>query len=807
MQLQGLTDAEVADRRRKFGSNRLPEDKSKRLPRQLLSVLGEPMMALLVAAALISALLGDAIEAGALMVSVIFVISISLVQVRRTDKAVAALQVLSAPKATIYRNGEVVQLPSDEVVVDDLLILKEGDRVPADCVLVEDAYLQLDESILTGESVAVEKSRGDSALAGTLVVRGHAIAKVRSIGSASQLGQIGTLLKGEKKRTLLQKEVDRIVRVVATIALITSVTVSLVYALTRGEWLVGMLAGVAAAMALLPEELPIVLTIFLGLGAWRMAKSKVIVRNNPAIEMLGQVTVLCVDKTGTITMNEMTLVTQDTDVILYGALASIPGSFDPVDRAFLAVHKPDESMTLVREFPLSNENLVFCQIWRQSSGDLLAALKGAPEKVMEVCSLSPGQRSLLMAELDKSARAGLRILGVAKADVLESALTESSFENWDFEFVGLAAMKDPVRIGVGAAIAELESAGIRTILITGDYPQTAEAIGKEIGLLPGGGTINGDDIEKLSPEQLSALVRTQNIFSRVKPQQKLLIVQALQTQGEIVAMTGDGVNDAPALKRANVGLAMGKRGSEVAREAADLVIADDSFLSITEGVRAGRRIFANLRKAASYVIAIHIPIFGMALVPIASPLWPLVLLPIQIAILEIIIDPSASLAYESEPASKNQMQSKPRPKEEPMITSKVFRLALAQGAILFMGALSSFLIALGLGFSDERVRSVTFGTILLGNLLLMLTNRSSTAGLIELVSQRSNKVALIIFAAGIVAMFLIFSVEIIRSAFNLAELQPIEIAMVVICALPALIWFELYKWRARSRARAQTSNI
>lgn len=807
MQLQGLTDAEVADRRRKFGSNRLPEDKSKRLPRQLLSVLGEPMMALLVAAALISALLGDAIEAGALMVSVIFVISISLVQVRRTDKAVAALQVLSAPKATIYRNGEVVQLPSDEVVVDDLLILKEGDRVPADCVLVEDAYLQLDESILTGESVAVEKSRGDSALAGTLVVRGHAIAKVRSIGTASQLGQIGTLLKGEKKRTLLQTEVDRIVRVVATIALITSVTVSLVYALTRGEWLVGMLAGVAAAMALLPEELPIVLTIFLGLGAWRMAKSKVIVRNNPAIEMLGQVTVLCVDKTGTITMNEMTLVTQDTDVILYGALASIPGSFDPVDRAFLAVHKPDESMTLVREFPLSNENLVFCQIWRQSSGDLLAALKGAPEKVMEVCSLSPGQRSLLMAELDKSARAGLRILGVAKADVLESALTESSFENWDFEFVGLAAMKDPVRIGVGAAIAELESAGIRTILITGDYPQTAEAIGKEIGLLPGGGTINGDDIEKLSPEQLSALVRTQNIFSRVKPQQKLLIVQALQTQGEIVAMTGDGVNDAPALKRANVGLAMGKRGSEVAREAADLVIADDSFLSITEGVRAGRRIFANLRKAASYVIAIHIPIFGMALVPIASPLWPLVLLPIQIAILEIIIDPSASLAYESEPASKNQMQSKPRPKEEPMITSKVFRLALAQGAILFMGALSSFLIALGLGFSDERVRSVTFGTILLGNLLLMLTNRSSTAGLIELVSQRSNKVALIIFAAGIVAMFLIFSVEIIRSAFNLAELQPIEIAMVVICALPALIWFELYKWRARSRARAQTSNI
>ncbi len=805
MQLLGLSDAEVLDRRRQFGSNRLPEDKSKRLPRQLLSVVREPMMALLVSAALISALLGDAIEASALLVSVLFVISISLFQVRRTDKALSALKVLSAPKATIYRNGQIVQLPSEEVVVDDLLLLKEGDRVPADCVLVDDSYLQLDESILTGESVAVEKSRGELALAGTLVVRGHTTAKVQSVGISSQLGQIGTLLTGSEKRTLLQEEVDRIVRVVATIAIITSVTVTLVYALTRGEWLVGMLAGVAAAMALLPEELPIVLTIFLGLGAWRMAKSKVIVRRNPAIEMLGQVTVLCVDKTGTITMNEMTLVTEDPEVIFYGSLASIPGSFDPVDKAFLTRGAVDESMTLVREFTLSSENLVFCQIWRQSSGELIAALKGAPEKVIDICDLSAEQRSNLLAELDTSAKAGLRILAVARAKVSESALTDNSFEKWNFEFVGLAAMKDPVRSGVASAITELESAGIRTILITGDYPQTAEAIGKEIGLLPGGGTINGDDLEKLSPEQLSALVKTQNIFSRVKPQQKLLIVQALQAQGEIVAMTGDGVNDAPALKRANVGLAMGKRGSEVAREAADLVIADDSFLSITEGVRAGRRIFANLRKAASYVIAIHIPIFGMALVPIASPVWPLVLLPIQIAILEIIIDPSASLAYESEPASKNQMRAKPRPKTERMITAKIFRLALVQGTILFFGALSSFLVALGFGFSDERVRSVTFGTILLGNLLLMLTNRSSTAGLIELVIRRPNKVALIIFSAGIAVMILIFSVEIIRSAFNLAALQPIEIGMIILCALPAPIWFELYKWRARTKTQKLAS--
>lgn len=797
MQWQGLTEAQVADRRQRFGSNSLPVDKSKQLPRQMLSVIREPMMALLLAAALISGLLGDALEAGALIFSVLFVIGISLFQVRRTDRALAALQVLSAPKASVYRNGDLQLVPSEAVVVDDLVLLKEGDRVPADCVLVEDSLLLIDESILTGESITVEKRLGDAALSGTLVVRGHAVAKVESIGTASQLGQIGSLLTVEEKRTLLQVEVDKIVRVVATIALITAFTVSVVYALTRGDWLVGMLAGVASAMALLPEELPIILTIFLGLGAWRMARSKVIVRNNPAIEMLGQITVLCVDKTGTITMNEMTLVNEDPEIIHYGGLASIPGSFDPVDKAFLRNFRRDESLTLVREFPLTEENLVFCQIWRKGTGELIAALKGAPERVISVCDLSHEQKSGIMNELDASARVGLRILGIARSDVPESALTATNFDNVRFEFVGLAVMKDPVRVGVADAITELANAGIRTILITGDYPQTAESIGKEIGLLPGGGAVNGDDLEKLSPQQLSALVRTQNIFSRVKPQQKLMLVKALQSQGEIVAMTGDGVNDAPALKTANVGIAMGKRGSEVAREAADLVIADDSFLSITEGVRAGRRIFANLRKAASYIIAIHIPIFGMALVPIASPAWPLVLLPIQIAILEIVIDPSASLAYESEPSSKNQMLTKPRSKDEPMITSKIFRLAAFQGAILLLGSLSVFIFALMSGYSDERVRSVTFGTILLGNLLLMLSNRSSTAGIGELISGRRNKLALFIFVVGILTMFLIFGIEIVRQAFGLSALEPIDVATVLVGALPAIIWFELYKIRKK----------
>lgn len=804
--MQGLSDTEVADRRARFGYNKLPVDKSRRLPRQLLSVIREPMMALLVAAAVISAALGDAIEAFALTLSVLIVISISLFQVRTTDKALQLLEQLSAPKATVYRNGEMQQIQSEELVVDDLLLLKEGDRVPADCVLRGDTTLLIDESIHTGESISVKKGIGELAFAGTLVVRGHSTATVESIGSSSQLGQIGAQLIGKEKRTLLQSEVDKIVRVVAAVALITALTVSVVYALTRGEWLQGTLAGIASAMALLPEELPIVLTIFLGLGAWRMARSKVIVRNSPAIEMLGQITVLCVDKTGTVTMNEMTLIDASPEVTYYGALASIPGSLDPVDKAFLRQHTPDENLQLIKEFPLNEETLVFCQIWRRGSEELIAALKGAPEKVIEICDLDHEQTNQVISELDKSARAGLRVLAVAKSVVSDEVATADNFDRFEFEFVGLAAMKDPVRDGVADAITELSGAGIRTMLITGDYPQTAESIGREIGLLQAGGAVNGEELSRLSAQQLAAAVRTQTIFSRVKPQQKLLLVQELQRQGEIVAMTGDGVNDAPALKKADVGLAMGKQGSEVAREAADLVISDDSFLSIAEGVRAGRRIFANLRKAASYIIAIHIPIFGMALVPITSPAWPLVLLPIQIAILEIIIDPSASLVYEAEPASKNQMNSKPRPRSERLISAKVLRLASLQGAILFLGSLAAFIVALNYDFSDEKIRSVTFGTILLGNLLLMLANRSSTAGLIELVSGRRNRLALFIFFAGITAMYLMFSVPLVREAFSLSALSSIEVMLIFVCALPALLWFEIYKLRNRLEARKSGVN-
>lgn len=799
MQWQGLSEAEVVERTLSGGKNSLPVDTSRSLSKQLLGVLKEPMMALLLIAALLSLALGDIVEAIALLISVTFVIGIALFQVRRTDKALAALRLLSTPKASVYRSGELIQVPSQDLVLDDLILLKEGDRVPADCLILESSSLTIDESILTGESVAVEKAKGDLAISGSLIVRGHAVGKVNAVGLASQLGQLGKWLVGVEKRTVLQREVDSIVQVVAIVAIATAVTVSVVYALTRGDWLVGSLAGIAAAMALLPEELPIVLTIFLGLGAWRMAKAGVIVRSNPAIEMLGQITVLCVDKTGTITENEMTLVTKDPQTLRYGAMASIPDSFDPIDKAFLKAASIDSDLTLVREFPLADEHPFFCQIWREPSGNLVAAIKGAPERVVELCKVAEPQKTEVLNQLDEGASQGLRILGVAKASASEAILDAKNALGLSFEFVGLAAMKDPIRKGVDQAITELSRAGVRTVIITGDYSQTAEAIGREVGLLSSEKSLSGETLEQLSSVELEQAVRTQSVFSRVRPHQKLMIIKELQRQGEIVAMTGDGVNDSPALKAANVGIAMGKRGSEVAREAADLVIADDSFLSITEGVRAGRRIFSNLRKAASYVIAIHVPIFGMALVPIASPVWPLVLLPIQIAILEIIIDPSASLVYEAEKSTKDQMLKPPRSIGERMVSRSVIKLAAAQGLILFAGALTSFLFSLSLGSSDDEVRSVTFGTILLGNLLLMLTNRSSTASIVELMSGRVNRLAITIFSAGLVFMLIMFSVPQIRAAFNLSVLGVSEIMVILVCALPAPIWFEVYKFSKRRK--------
>lgn len=797
---EGLTSEKARALLASQGPNRLPSSKPRSVFQQLIAVLREPMLLLLLAAGLVSFTLGEPLEATILLLSALFVVAISFYQTRKTDRALEALKVLTAPRAVVLRDGDVQSISSEEVVVGDVVILREGDRVPADAELFEVSHLAVDESSMTGEAFSIDKQIGHRVLSGTLVVKGHGRAIVTATGARAEIGRIGTILERPAvKRTPLQWEVDRLVWRVALVSLFSALSVTVIYGLTRQNWLEGSLAGIAAAMSLLPEELPIVLTVFLGLGAWRMSRLGVIVRSNPAIELLGQVTVLCVDKTGTMTANEMTLVAHSEEVAFYGLLASPQNPFDPMDRAFHVAARIDDSWLLLREYPISEHQLAMCQAWETDQGVIECAVKGAPEAVAELCRLDSEERRRVLLEVDDAARRGFRVLGVGRHRLPAGAVLPDSPAEVAFEFVGLALLSDPVRPGVREAVETLRRAGVRTMMITGDYPVTASSVAGESGIADSDNVLTGPEFDELNDEELRDRAARINVFSRMMPRQKLRLVEALKASGQIVAMTGDGVNDAPALCASHVGIAMGSRGSEVAREAADLVITDDSFVSIANGISEGRRIYANLRRAAAYIIAIHVPIFGMAFLPVLSPLWPLVLLPAQIALLELIIDPAGSLGYESERLSPREMRRPPRASTERMISRRVVFLSVTQGLFLLIGAGGLYLGGVWAGVPDNEVRALSFATVLLGNLLLMLSNRSFSASLWDLMVRRQNSRVYVIFTIGIGLLALVFLVGPIREAFRLDFLTWGQWGLVVLASSLSVVWFEMYKAIARAR--------
>ena len=794
MALTGLSKIEASARLAQDGPNRLPTAKPRRAYQQLISVLREPMLVLLLAAGLISYTLKEPLEATFLLVSVLFVIGISFYQTRKTDKALEALSVLVAPRALVRRDGQVEKISSEDVVVEDLILLREGDRVPADATLIQVSNLAIDESVMTGEAFSIDKQIGHKVLSGTLVVRGHGEATVTATGARTEIGKIGKVLfKPSNKRTNLQAEIDHLVWRVAILSIIGALTVTLIYGLTRGGWLEGSLAGIAAAMSLLPEELPIILTVFFGLGAWRMTRMGVLIKNNPAIEMLGQVSVLCVDKTGTITKNEMALDLQNPDVAFYGLLASPQNPFDPMDKAFHAAAQMDERWKLLREYPVSEKQLAICQAWQMTDGGVQLSAKGAPETIARFCKYSDQEIGRLLHDVDEAAKSGYRVLGVAKHQLSADGNLPDDPGNLHFEFVGLALLSDPVRPGVAESIKTMHQAGVRTIMITGDYSVTASTIASEVGLSNPTEVLTGTEIEKLSDDELGQLVERVSVFSRMLPSQKLRLVKAIKSNYKVVAMTGDGVNDAPALKEANVGIAMGTRGSEVAREAADIVITDDSFISIANGISEGRRIYSNLRRAATYIIAIHVPIFGMAFLPVLSPSWPLVLLPAQIALLELIIDPASSLAYENEAQSPSDMQKPPRQISERLIDKRVMFIACMQGVLLLVGAVGVYLWAIATGLSDNQTRAISFATILLGNLFLMLSNRSLSASIGEILLRRRNVHSYIIFVIGIFILLLIFTIPQIREALRFDPLALNQWLLVIFASSLNVIWLEIHK--------------
>lgn len=822
MAATGLTSQEARDRLATSGMNSLPSESRQNFLSISFSVIREPMLILLILAGAISFVIADLADAVLLGITVLIVLGISIYQRQRTEKAIHALRNLTAPLALVTRDGKRMRISSVEVVPGDLLLLQEGDRVPADAILNSDSSLEFDESLLTGESIPITKSKGESIFTGSLIVRGTGAAEVVRTGSMTELGKIGRSLQEiPYQRTHLQGSIDRLVKGVGVLALIAVITIVVAYGLTRGRWLEGALAAIAAAMALIPEEFPVILTLFMALGAWRMAKVRVIARKPAAIEALGSITVLCVDKTGTLTKNEMeidefqndgthfvvgsgNLPSEFMELARIGALATPVHPFDAMDNAFRTTARMTAigpSLASIREFPLTKNRLAYIHIWREGE-EIFAAAKGAPEHIGELCGLGDKELENLTEKVHQAADRGYRIIAVAKGEALPTVArtvilgdlsAEVEIEDFSFDFLGLALLHDPIRGGVPDAVKECASAGIRTIMITGDHPTTALAIAREISLANHGRCIVGNDLLTMSDVELSKALKECSVFARVSPEEKLLLVKEFQRLGEVVAMTGDGVNDAPALRAADIGIAMGGRGTDVAREAAHLVITDDDFTSIVAGIKRGRAIFANIQKAMSYVIAIHIPIFGMALVPVLVADWPIVLLPALVAFHEVIIDPACSIVFEVEEPDPKIMENRPKPRTSGIFQKSDIALALLQGLGVFLSVFAVFLYSRHQGLSEEVTRSLAFGSLLVANVFLILANRSRTLTIWHAITTRRNRAIPWITIGALALLAILLNLPILREAFNLGVVRPIDYLVMAVAAYLGIIWFEILK--------------
>ncbi len=833
----GLTAADAARRLAGDGPNELPTAKPRNLAQQARDVLREPMLLFLVLAGGLYFLLAEPLDGVILLTFVLLVIAISLYQEHKTENALTALRDLSSPRALVIRDGNQQRIPGREVVRGDITLLIEGDRVPADGVLVDSVNLTVDESALTGEAIPVRKTAttaddgsavmgepgGDGTswvFSGTLVVKGRGIAVIVDTGAHTALGRIGKALRDiEPARTPLQRELGRFVRIIGVCGAVAAAVVAVVFGLTRHDWLQGLLVAIGGAMAMLPEEIPVVLTVFLALGAWRMAQHQVLTRRSAVIETLGSATAICVDKTGTLTRNSMEVASLLVDGAVHHAdghdlperfhelaefavLASPLDPFDPMDRAFREFGERTLSGTehlhatwdLVREYPLSEELLALSHVWRSPHrADYVVAAKGAPEAIADLCHLSTSGTAAIEAQVESAASAGLRVLAVARAKFTATERLPTEQHDFDFELLGLVGVHDPVRPDAADAVASCHRAGIRVVMITGDYPGTALSVAREVGIDAAGGVITGPDLMAMSDAELAARVRTVNVFARMVPEQKLQLVRALKTDGEVVGMTGDGVNDAPALRAADIGIAMGARGTDVARESADLVITDDDFNSIAGGVRRGRGIYDNLHKAMAYILAVHVPIFGMTLIPVFVPSWPLVLLPVQIAFLQLVIDPACSIVFEAEQIDPQVMDRPPRRAGAPLFSRHDLAIAGLQGLSVLAATMAVYVWTLLADEPDDVIRSTAFLTLFVGNLTLILVNRSWRLSIRQSFKERANPTLKWILPGAIVMVVPLLTIPGLRDAFNFGPMHPIDWIVAIAAGFVSVTWFELYK--------------
>lgn len=818
----GLSMEEVKRLQDHYGKNELVPEKKATFFSKALQVLKEPMFLLLFGTALIYFLLGEARDGLIMIGFVVFMSGINLFQEWRTDRTLQALKDLSSPQIRVIRNSELDTIDSRDLTPGDLVLLEEGDKIPADGRVLELFDLAVDESSLTGESEVVWKKavltdaekeshwRKDICYAGTMVTQGSAIVQITQIGSGTEYGKIGQdIIAIPDRPTPLEKQVRKVVKVTGLIGLGMFLLVFLITYQHSLNITSSILDGITLAMAMIPEEFPVILTVFLAMGAWRLARKQSLIRHIPSVETLGAITVLCVDKTGTLTKNQMTVQDQfcskghaNRDLLYWAGLGCETEPYDPMEKAILAAAESegiqrDElfSKPMIFEYPFSSETKMMGHVWKLN-GDPVLAAKGSPESILPLCNLNQNEFQAVQHEQERMAARGFRVIAIAKRmsmPVIPSQLSENSLE-----LVGLIGLADPPREAVPEAIKVCNRAGVRVVMITGDNGITAKSIAGKIGIQNPENVITGQELDHISDEELKLKVRNTNIFARVIPRHKMRIVKALQENGETVAMTGDGVNDAPALKISDIGIAMGKRGTGVAKEAADMILLDDNFTTIVDTIKDGRRIYDNIKKAIGYVFVIHIPI---ALTALLTPLLhlPGLLFPIHVVLLELIIDPTCSIIFERQAIEPGIMDKKPRSPKEPLITYRLLTKAVLQGLAIFGAAFGSYIYTLNNHWSVEAARTFSLTVLIIANLFLVYVNQSNREMTIANLFRFKDKVMFYVNVAILTGLALVIYLPIAQTVVKTTALSFSQILAAIGVAFMATAWWEIVKLVQRKK--------
>ena len=819
----GLSPEEVLKSREQFGKNTLYSKKKNPLG-IFYDVFKEPMMLLLIVAAFIYFFTGENEEGFLMLASIGIVAGISIYQEIRSENATNALKQMTQPLIIVIRDGEKISIPSEELVVNDLMIVSEGEHISADATIISSNDCSVNEAMLTGESLPVVKNEEDALLyAGTIVVSGLAHAKVTAVGSSTRLGKLGQSMEEiEKEKTPLQKQISLFVRRMAVIGGIAFLLVWAYNYIDSGDLVHGLLHGLTLAMAALPEEIPVALSTFMALGAYRMIRNKVLTKHPQTVESLGSATVICVDKTGTLTENKMALVeiyqplkdsfysleTKSPDeeshlVIEYALFASEPVPFDPMEKAIheaFAAQQPaikPAEFQMVHEYPLSGIHPMMTHVYKNNSGRNVIACKGAPEGIIKKSTLSAADQTKVLSKVEIMASHGYRVLAVAKATD-ENREWPADQEQFTWVFLGLIAFSDPPKKNSRQVIKNFHDAGIEVKMITGDFPATAKSISEQVGFHNSDQVITGSEIMSMSDEELDTTVKKVNIFSRMLPDAKLRVILALKKAGEVVAMTGDGVNDGPALKAAHIGVAMGKKGSEIARQAASLILIDDDLGNMVTAISLGRKIYANLKKAIQYIISIHIPLISVVTLPlILGWKYANIFSPIHVIFLELVMGPTCSIAFENEPMEKDAMKQKPRKMSTTFFTWKELYLSIIQGLVITLGLMTIMYFSIDKGYTEPMTRTLVFSALIFSNIFLTLTGRSKMDSLLTGLKTKNNLIPLMI---GLTLVILALSLYLapVRNLFQFVPVETSDLGWCVAVAFVSVIWVEVVK-RVRNR--------